>query len=638
MAVRELRIETTEPYEGGRAFGKAGPYRLSRGAVEFGVDPTNPANKDIVDLDKAERDADGLVGFTADCCILQPEDPASANRRLLYVVANRGRVTAVPFGEDMSWPPRDDRIDPGDGFLLEQGWTIVWCGWQFDVPRGGTALGLSAPEARENGASITGQVRVDFRSDVAIADHALSDSSPLYAFRSYPAADTEQPDAVLTVRDFLNGTRREIDRSQWKFARDEAGVAVADDEHVWLAGGFQPFRTYEVLYRTRSSPVVGTGLLAMRDFVAYLRRSVSDESPTAGLIDHTFAFGASQSGRFLRQFLAIGLNLDETGAPVFDGVNPHIAGGRLGEFNQRFGQPSHFSYSGAGGRPPFSPSPGMGLFDRQRERGGMPRVVITNSGWEYWRGDAALNHIDAATHEDLPGADDVRLYFLAGTDHIGASPLKDAMPLANTPNRLSANLLLRAAFANLVDWVTTDSAPPDSRVPRLGDSSAATREEVLGNFAAIPGASLPDRAALPVTQLVDHGPRVDDGIVVWPGVEGKVLTCYVGAVNEDGNEVAGVRLPELQVPLASYTGWNPRAPRPDLPDVLYEFPGSLFRFAATAEARRESGDPRRAISERYADHETYAAAIAAAVDELVADRLLLASDAARAVQSAMNRF
>ena len=636
MAARDLRIETITPYENGRSFGPTGSYELTRGTVDFAVDPAAPANAQIVDLGRAPRGEDGLVEFSADFSLLQPHDPARSNGRVLFVVANRGRIGPLPYSEDIAWPPRDDVIDPGDGYLLREGWTIAWCGWQFDVPRGSTALGLSAPQALEDGLPIVGQVRVDFRSDQPIADHVLGDSGPMYAFSSYPALSLDDPDAVLTVRDYLNGPRQPIARGRWRFAHDERGRPVPDDERIWLEGGFEPFRTYEVLYRTRACPVVGTGLLAVRDFVAHLR--ASSGSPCEGRVDHTFAFGASQSGRFLRHFLHLGLNQDERGRTVFDGVHPHIGGGRLGEFNLRYGQPSHFSYSGAGGRPPFSPSPGGGLFDRQRGLGSMPKVVITNTAWEYWRGDAALNHIDPTSGSDLADAADTRIYFFAGTDHVGASPMKDTMPLANPPNRRSSILLTRAAFDNLVRWVTDGSDPPTSRVPRLHDGSASTREDVLVYFKAVPGARLPDEATLPLTRLVDHGAGTDDGVIVWPGIEGASLTCYVATVNDDGNERAGVRLPELAAPVATYTGWNPRAPQPGLPDVLYEFPGSTFGFARDAATRSRSGDPRSSIEERYASRDEYLAELRRVTDALVGARLLLPDDADRAVSVAAELY
>jgi hypothetical protein len=645
MALTKLTVTSETPYEASRPFGAAGPYRLLRGTAEYLVDPTDPANREIVDLGRAPRDADGRVGFRAQWCVIQPAEATRAARRLIFVVPNRGRVMAMPMSEDLAPIPMepasaDGMIDPGDGFLLTQGWTVAWCGWQWDVMAG---LGLEAPTALAGDAPVEGEVRVDFRSDVAIPDHPLSDTTPMASFRPYLAADVDDPAATLTVRDWLNGERTLIERGRWRFARDQDGRPVPDPGHLWLEGGFEAHRMYEVVYRTATCPVVGTGLLAVRDFVSFLRRPEQPANrPERPLLsaapEHVFGFGVSQSARFLRHFLHLGLNRDEAGSPVFDGVLAHIGGGRLGEFNQRYGQPSHFSYSGLGGRPPYSPSPGAGLFDRQRELGAMPRVLITNSAWEYWRGDAALNHIDAEEGRDLPDPPDSRLYLLAGTDHLGPNPMKQGMPLANPPNTLNWILLLRAAFMNLVAWVAEGAEPPPSRVPRIGRGTAETREKVLGRIEAIPGAAIPDPVYLPVTRLADHGPGEEVGVAHWPPLEGKALTCYVSAVDEDGNETAGIRLPEIAVPLATFTGWNPRAPVAGRPDTIYEFPGSELAFPAGPGQRAESGDPRKSVAERYPDRAAYEAALGAAVERLVADRLLLPADAERALARALGRW
>jgi hypothetical protein len=173
---------------------------------------------------------------------------------------------------------------------------------------------------------VTATIRVDFASVLRVADHPLSDSSPLYQLSAYPADDLEQPDAVLTVRDWVNGEESVVDRERWRFARDDRGVPVPDAGSIWLDGGFEPFRHYEVTYRTARCPVVGTGLLAVRDFASYLRHGAGGRfAAPAGV----FGFGASQTGRFLREFVWNGLNTDEAGRRVFDGLLPHIAGGRL---------------------------------------------------------------------------------------------------------------------------------------------------------------------------------------------------------------------------------------------------------------------------------------------------------------------
>ncbi|MBO0894670.1 MAG: hypothetical protein J2O39_09850, partial [Acidimicrobiales bacterium] len=587
----------------------------------------------------------GRVGFEASWCVLDPAEGSRAARRLIFVVPNRGRVMAMPMSDDLAPVPMeaagpDPSIDPGDGLLLSQGWTVAWCGWQWDVTAG---LGLEAPVALAGGAPIEGEIRVDFSSDVPIADHPLSDTTPMASFRPYPAADVDDPAATLTVRDSLSGERSVIERGRWRFARDRHGRPIPDPGYVWLDGGFEAHRVYEVVYRTATCPVVGTGLLAVRDFVSFLRRANrSADGPGRPLLSatpqHAFGFGVSQSARFLRHFLHLGLNRDEAGAPVFDGVLGHIGGGRLGEFNQRYGQPSHFGYSGFGSRPPYSPSPGAGLFDRQRDIGAMPKVVLTNSAWEYWRGDAALNHIDPEAGRDLPDPPDTRLYLLAGTDHLGPNPMKQVMPLANPPNSLNWILLLRAAFMNLVAWVAEGAEPPETSVPRLAQGTAETREKVLARFETLPGARLPDPVHLPVTRLASHGAGEEAGVAHRGSVEGSALTCYVSAVDEDGNETAGIRLPEIAVPLAAFTGWNPRSPVPGRPDTIYEFAGSELAFTVDPEARAEAGDPRPSVAERYPDRAAYEAAVEAAVRRLVTARFLLPGDAARATARALDRW
>jgi Alpha/beta hydrolase domain len=405
MAVRALECTAREPFEGY-------PYELVRGVAHFGVDPDSPANGRITDLARAERDLAGEVAFDADFCLVAPLEVPDGGTNLLFVVANRGLPGAIPFSLGTPWwDPTRKKIDPGDGFLLRQGWAVAWCGWQWDVLPSARSLALHAPDAVEDGRSIPGRVRLDFTSPVPMADHLLCDSSAYFAFRTYPAMDADEADAVLTVRDSIDGPRRVIDRARWRFARNDAGRPVTDVERVWLEGGFEPHRFYEVVYTTDRSPVAGAGLLAVRDFLSHLRYDHAADNPLAGAVSHVFGYGASQSGRFLRHFVHEGLNADEAGRAVFDGVLSHVAGARIGEFNQRYGQPSHHPNSGVSSLPPFSPggpAPAGGLFDRQAAVGQMPKVFLTNTSWEYWRGDASLNHIDPEGRADLPDEPNTR--------------------------------------------------------------------------------------------------------------------------------------------------------------------------------------------------------------------------------------
>ncbi|MCL2394231.1 MAG: alpha/beta hydrolase domain-containing protein [Acidimicrobiaceae bacterium] len=657
MALTHLASIRHEPFDEGKSWPGGGPYELVSGVAHFAVEPEAEANAAITDLDRAERHRvqDGErqeVRFSADFRVLRPTE-ATGPTNLLFAVANRGRFQAVPFSLDTAWyDPDQTTIEPGDGFLLRHGWTIAWCGWQWDVISGPASLGLAAPEALEipaagdphppsegrpiEGRPIEGDVRVDFTSDVPIADHALGDSGPQFSFHSYAAADVDQADAVLTVRDTVDGERRVVDRDRWHFARDEAGAAVTDDAHIRLEGGFEPFRYYEVTYRTRRSPVVGTGLLAVRDFVSFLRYGgpAGEWQPGPG-VSAAFGCGNSQSGRFLRHFLHEAMNLDEEGRPVFDGVLPHVAGARLGEFNQRYGQPSHFSHSGIGSIPPFSPA--GGLFDKQVKAGAMPRVILTNTSWEYYRGDAALNHIDPTGTADLEERPGVRMYLFAGADHLGPSPVKATMPVANPVNDLNSIILLRAALMNLVAWAVEGIEPPPSRVPRLSDGTAVP-PEVAVNAVAIPGVHRPEPVGFPRLSVTDLGPDTDLGLVRLPPKFGGTYPSLVPSVDADGNDTPGIRFPELAAPVATYTGWNARTHAPGLPDALIQFAGSEFPFPATAERARAAGDPRRSLAERYEDREDYARRLRAAVSALVAARHLLSEDAGTALERALDRY
>jgi len=638
MAVIGVEKLTTTTYAGGRSFGAGGVYNVIRGIAHFAVDPTAKANERITDLELADRDEAGLVHFDADFCVLEPADAAASNGKLCFVVNNRGRNPAVPFSLDTR-PVAAPEIDAGDGYLLNSGWTIAWCGWQWDMLDEPGLLGLRAPEAKINGQPVSGQVRVDFRAEVPIPDHPLADTGPLYAFKPYPAEDPDQPDAVLTVRAGVSAPPTVIDRSLWSFAHDDGGTAVPDPTSVWLSGGFDAHRFYELIYWTNRSPVVGVGLLATRDFVSFLRNGSSEPiRPTASPIEYAFGHGVSQTGRYLRHFIYEGLNVDESDQVVFDGILPHIAGARRGEFNARFGQPSHIGFTGVAVLPPYAVDEEPGLFDVQRRLGGVPKMIATNTAWEYWRSDACLNHIDPSDNSDRAIGSDHRFYALAGLDHMGDNPMKAQMHLANPTNPLGYQLLVRAAFENLVAWVTDGTEPPANRVPRTADHSASTREDVLGTFAGIPGVVLAAAELLPTTRRTDFGGEIDEGVMTWPPHEGAPFTCFVASVNADGNETSGVLLPEIAVPVATYAGWNSPDTGPNGEHALKEFVGSKIAFPRNAEEREATGDPRRSIAERYENRSEYERLARLVTTELVGDRLLLAEDEELAVAAALSAY
>lgn len=640
MAVESLTVTSTSDYEDGRAWGEAGPYEVVRGVVTFALDPSHKANQRITDIAFAERGADGLVRGESDFCILRPKSAAQANGGLFFSVANRGNVT-LPFGlgpaPDLVSLPAGT-IPSSESLLLYGGWTIAWCGWQFDLTRGPRQLAMTVPQAYRDGKPIEGDFRIDLRATNDSKSLRLLDGTAIMAGRTrpvYPPAGLEQPGASLSVRESPDGPRTLIPRERWRFAHEVDGKVEPDDAHIWCEGGFKAGEIYELVYRTGYCPVAGLGMAATRDFVSYLRNAPARELGVATM-DRALGMGVSQTGRFLRQYLYDGFNLDEAGRRVFDGLFIHIAGGRTGEFNHRFAQPNEALAAGFADVPPRAwRAPGGGLLDRQDAVGGTPKIFWVNSGWEYWRGDASLTHTTLDGSGDIPNPADVRSYLMAGLDHLGANTaMARMMGIANEPTGVDPSPLLRALFAAFDGWVSRAEEPPPSRVPSVAAGTAVTPESVLEAARMIPGMHRPDAEALPKVRAIDLGPEAAMGVGRWPAEYGETYRTLVSAVDEDCNEVAGVRMPEQQVPVATLTGWNTQKSHARL-RPLSAMPGSRVPFARTAEERRASGDPRRSIAERYASREDYRERIARATDGLITEGFILAQDREFAIESAM---
>ena len=648
MAITSLEINTRRPLAVGRAFGDVGPYVQLDGTAHFAVDPDHPLNQGITDLPLAPRDGNGLVHFAADIRILTPGNHQRGNRRLLLEVPNRGNRLAMWM---LNRAPRQTvpsaPLDVGDGFLMRQGYTVVWCGWQHDVPAVDGLMRIHVLEARRAGLPISGKLLVKFQPNVPSQVQLLSDR----LHRPYPTNNLDDSDAVLQVYDADDVPPQVIPRGQWSFAKLDDGRVVADASHIYLASGFVPGKQYEVIYTTTGAPIVGLGLLTARDAVAFLRYgTVEGGNPCAANVRHAYAFGASQSGRYLREFLYLGLNEDEQQRPVFDGLLVHIAGGkRGGDFNQRFGQPS--SSSRMSDLFPFhdtaqtDPATGRtdGLLDRLAACNRLPKVFFTNSSTEYWRGDASLIHTSAEGEQDLAPAAAVRIYHYAGTQHAsGTMPLTDANPLDGSRGRHMFNCvdyrpLLRAALLQLDRWATRQEDPPPSCHPRLADRTAIPPEELAGLFTAIPGVGFPARP--PRVNAVDFGPEAERGIAtILPPAVGKPYRHFVPAVDRDGNELSGIRLPDLTVPLATYLGWNLRHPDIGAPNQMMSLMGATIPFPATREEREARGDPRSSIAERYPSKTSYLAQVQRAAHALLEDGYLLAEDLGFVVDQASERY
>ncbi len=513
---------------------------------------------------------------------------------------------------------------------MRHGYAVAWIGWQPDVPRRDGMMALTVPRVP----GVSERVRCEFRPNARVDVLPLADRYHI----PHPVARLDDADAELHVREHAEAPAVTVPRGAWRFP--DAGSVVLD-------GGFAPGRIYECYYRAENPPVVGLGFTAVRDTAGFLRWATAGEgNPCAGQIDRSYVFAVSQSGRFLRHLLYLGLDEDETGRPAWDAVIPHVAGGRRGEFNCRFGQPSLNAVHAVGSLFPFTdgeqddPITGQrgALLHRLAGRARPPRIFTINTAAEYWRGDGSLVHTDVAATRDVIPPPWVRQYLFAGTQHTpGTLPPPPADP--NTGGRgrhpfsvVDYSPLLRAALVNLDRWVSEGVEPPPSAVPRLADGTAVAAETTRAVYAAIPGVRFPDRAPRPVR--LDFGPAVDRGIVDLPPKIGAPYVTVVSAVDADGNERAGIRPPELRVPVATFTGWNPRHPDQGAPGDLMSMMGSTLPFARTAAERGQTGDPRPSLEERYGDRDRYLARVRRDAEAMVADRYLLAEDVDAVVERA----
>lgn len=641
MPVTKIEIKTQQTFADGKAFGEVGAYEQLDGIVHFAVDPGNSANETIADLELAPRDAKGLVTFSSDFRILRPVNPERGNRRILMDIPNRGKPLALRNINSAPEVAPDAPMDPGNGFLMRQGYTVVWCAWQHDVPDVSGMLRVDLPEAATPDGLVSGKIMVTFQLNAPSQVEFLSSRN----HRPYPVSDVADQTAVMTVQEHEDAPEEIIPRDNWSFARLENGQAVPDPSHVHLASGFQPGKVYQVIYTTTGAPIVGLGQLATRDMAAFLRYASPQEgNPLAGNVDHAYSFGVSQSGRFLRLFLYLGLNWDEEGRQVFDGFIPHVAGGKMGEFNHRFAQPSSQATRSGNSLFPFSDIAQTdlelgvtdGLLSRLSALGDLPKIMYTHTPSEYWAGHGSLMHTDLTASRDLDPPDDVRIYVFAGTQHALATfpPVAkdvDGYRGQHDFSIVDYRALLRAALVNMDRWVTNGEAAPPSQHPRIDDGTAVTTKQVGETVQNIPGVKLPS----PMRRFtrLDFGPNPMVPTKV-PAEIGKVYPNLVSAVDQDGNELAGIALPFITVPLATHAGWNLR--HRDIGGTSQVLStggasggtlrGSTIPFPATKEEREATGDLRLSIEERYASKAEYLALVKQAAEKLINERYLLEED------------
>ena len=651
-AIQRVEITSREsPAFEGRAFGTVGQYEKLRGTVHAEIDPLDARHAGITDLQLAARNARGKVDYSYDFYIVRPVDASKGNRKLFYEVSNRGRLLAGPMNGGKVMDDPKTVADIGEGFLLQQGYTLASSGWDFTAPATGHSLKANLPVvSNADGSPITGPVYESFSPE---------NTTTTTATLIYAPASRDPAQARLTVKAHLTDAPTQVPAGKWEYAGDRA---------IRLLPAGTPFaqgRIYELSYTARDPVVAGVAFPLVRDFVAFLRHGRADAAgnanPLAGRIERTLAYSVSQPARFMNDFVWMGFNEDAGGGRVFDGVHNWIGAGTGVAANVRFALPlkternrkdklhpeAVFPFAYTAVRDAVTGKVDGRLLRCQRSDT-CPRILNVNSSNEYWVKAGSLLHTDTEGR-DLGDAAGVRSYLLSSVEHTGGTGSPPTAGIcATTRNTVDPSPALRALFVALDQWLD-GIEPPASRVPRLGDGTAvmirqtadqgfslgAVSQAELG-WPSIPGIHYSGLAT--VRTLMDFGPRAHQGILDLypPRVTASVYPAFVPKVDADGNDIAGIRLPPVAAPVATYTGWGHRATAHGGPDGCEQF-GQTIAFAATRAQRDATGDPRPSLAERYPTRQHFVDAVARAARTLERDRLLLPDDVARYIEAAQGR-
>lgn len=639
---------------GGKTFGAVGTYQKIRGTATGQLDPNDPKNQVIADIGLAPRNAAGMVEYSMDFYILKPSDAAKGNRKLFFEVNNRGSKLFGTFNQSAGGNNPSTAADAGTGFLMNQGYTLAWAGWDGQVANDTSpdTLKITLPVARNaDGSSITGP-----SYEYIVVDNATTRSFTTY----YKTASTDTTRATLTKRQFLTDTPTVVAPTEWSWTSPNT---------IALAGGaaFQQSWIYELNFTAVDPYVAGIGFAAQRDFVSFLRSAQADSlgtpNPVAGNVSRVLSWSLSQPARFMNDFIWLGFNQDAKGQKVFDGVFNWIGGGNGLGLNYRFAQAGRTernrqNHLNAEGVFPFSytttTDPLSGKTDGRNVRctatNTCPAIMNVVSANEYWVKGGSLLTTDPVTGADVREPANVRNYYIAGSQHGNASPTT-AAPTTCTQfgSGVDPNPVLRALFVALDQWVD-GTPPPPSAVPSTADGTAVFAN--TGPFSSIGIGTVPQAAlgypAIPkalysglvtVRNQFNFGTRFDTGIldIYPPQPTGRYYPVSVSKVDADGNDVAGIRLPEVVAPVATNTGWNLRSAafggKADGTDGC-EAAGSSIVFAPSLAARQSAGDPRLSLAERYRDRADLVAQRTAAANALKAQRLLLQADVDAAIAKA----
>ena len=663
--VTRIEITQREPFADGIAFGQTGPYEKLVGTAYLELDPADPHNTGIVDLDKTPRNERGLVEVSTDLYMLKPLDLALGNHKIFFEVNNRGNKQSLGSLNDARGPNPNDPTTPedaGNGFLMREGYTVVWVGWQGDVTRGGNRMTIQIPTATDGGSEIIGPVASQFDAGRQLPTVGMV-QAPLSGrpdFDPYESVSLDTASAQLTMRDLIDSPETVIPDDRWAFATCQRNAETGQVENVTpsskqlcLFDGFDRNKLYQIVYSAKNPRPMGVGYAATRDVLAFLRYAEADlagtANPLSGDINQAYCHGSSQSAMYVRDFIHLGFNETMDGRKACDGVMFAISGARRLHLNTRFTQPEITSGQDtwASLTPvitfPFSygvtTDPISGRTDGILKRPSTdPLLIHLDTETEYWQyGGSLVTHDGLGNPLELPP--NVRYFLMASGQHGSNAPSQKGI-CEQPSNPLSQNPFRRIMLVALDQWVSRGVAPPASQYARSDDGTLVPPDRISTGFPLIPGVSY--HGKVNQSALFDYGPDFSStgGVIsiMPPALQpGSFYRMLVPKSDADGLNVAGLRKPDdLQTPIATHTGWNSRAAGFRAGDSCGQ-PGMYVPFAKTEIERRANGDPRLSLEERYFSHDDYVAQVGTAALEMVAKRYLLHEDADRMIAAAEQR-
>jgi len=657
--VTTINITSTEsPTYGGYSFPGVGQYEKVVGTMTAEISPTDAHNLGIVDLALAPTLPDGNVQYSFSFYILKPINLAQGNHKIFYEAPNRGNKLSGTFNETTGGNDPATTTNPGGAFLNPMGYTLAWSGWDqaAGVNSANSNATLTFPVAKNpDGTSITGPVY-----DYIENDNATTTVAAL----TYTPSTLDQTQAQLTVKALLDDVPTVIPATGWAYTTVTSGVITNDGTAIQLLPAGTPFAQgsiYEFTYTGKDPTVNAIGFAAVRDFASFLRYAKADDAgtpnPMAGDVQRIYTYSVSQPTRMLNDFVHLGFNQDESNRRVFDGMVMWIGAGDGINMNLRFSQPGrternrqHHLYRE--GVFPFANTMTTDAITGETDSryasctatNTCPVSMEIYSANEYWVKAASLMHTDPGGTVDLAPNPMAPIYFMASHQHgTGNGAIMGACQQYQNP--IDSTPVHRALLVAMDEYLTSGTPLPPSVLPSFAAGTLVTPAQVVAAFPKIPGVTV---TGLESTRyLFNYGPRIAQGImdinppVITPPYEnnplnGMIYPSFVPSVDSDGNDIPGFRMPEVAVPLATYTGWALRSAAFGLNDGC-EGTGQYIPFQQTAAARMAAGDPRPSVQERYGNFSVYYYTLESAIENMVSQRMMLPADSATAFNAGLQR-